>query len=85
MKKRATWILAYPLIFILGLIFVGPTLPIDISVLLISSIVAAIGLSPSNHSLFEVRPLFAALRSTVFTRIKALASLRLHPRAKGGS
>ena len=70
MKKWATLILAYPVIFVLALILIGPTIPIDVSVLVISSIIAAIGLSRTDNPLFQVRPILAGWRSGLLARIR---------------
>jgi hypothetical protein len=70
MKKWAIRLLTYPVLFVLALIFIGPTLPIDISILIISSIVAAIGLTTESNSL-SIRPYLAAWRSKVFSILKA--------------
>ena len=69
MKKWAVRLLTYPVLLILALIFIGPTIPIDISILIITSIVAAIGLSTENSAL-SVRPYLAIWRSKVLSMLK---------------
>ena len=69
MRKWAISILAYPVIFVLALIFIGPTIPIDISILIISAIVAAIGLSKEGNAP-QIRPYLAAWRSRVLSLLK---------------
>jgi hypothetical protein len=68
MRKWAIRLLTYPIIFVLALIFIGPTLPIDISVLIISSIVAAIGLTTASNTL-SIRPYLSAWRSKVLSAL----------------
>lgn len=70
MKKWAIRLLTYPVLFILVLIFVGPTLPIDVSILIISSIVAAIGLSV-NDEVLPIRTYLAAWRSRVLSLLRS--------------
>lgn len=70
-KKWTTLIMAYPVIFVLALILIGPTIPIDVSVLIISSIVAAIGLSRTDNPLFQIRPILAGWRSGLLARIRS--------------
>ena len=70
MKSWAITILTYPVIFVLALIFVGPTLPIDMSILIISAIVAAIGLSREPGGLLQIRASLAAFRSRVASRLR---------------
>ena len=70
MKKWAIGILTYPVIFVLALILIGPTIPIDISILIITTIVAAIGLSKEGDELFQVRLHFAAWRARVLLMLK---------------
>jgi hypothetical protein len=69
MKKWVIRLLAYPALFVLALIFIGPTLPIDISILIITSIIAAIGLS-TEHTGLPVRACLAAWRSKVLGMLK---------------
>jgi hypothetical protein len=69
MRKWAIRLLTYPVLFVLALIFIGPTLPIDISILIISSIVAALGLTTASNTL-PVRPYFAAWRSKVLSALR---------------
>lgn len=69
MKKWAILLLTYPVLFVLALIFIGPTLPIDISILIISSIVAAIGLTRESSTL-SIRHYLAAWRSRVLSLLK---------------
>jgi len=70
MKKWAIRLLTYPVLFVLALIFIGPTIPIDISILIISSIVAAIGLS-TDGTAFPVRTHIAAWRSKVLSLLRS--------------
>lgn len=70
MKKWATLILTYPVIFVLALILIGPTIPIDVSVLIISTIVAAIGLSSAETPLFRIRAIVGARRLGLCSRIR---------------
>ena len=69
MKKWAIRLLTYPVLVVLALVFIGPTIPIDISILIISSIVAAIGLTTQNYAP-SVRPYFAAWRSKFLSILK---------------
>lgn len=69
MRKWAIRLLAYPVLFVLALIFIGPTLPIDISILIITSIVAAIGLS-TEHTGLPIRACLAAWWSKVLGMLK---------------
>ena len=70
MKSWAITILTYPVIFVLALILIGPTIPIDISILIISAIVAAIGLSREPAGLFQIRASLAAFRSRIASRLR---------------
>ena len=70
MKKRAMAILTYPVIFVLALIFIGPTIPIDISILIISGIVAAIGLSKEPAALVQIRASLVTFRSKVASLLR---------------
>lgn len=58
-------IVTYPVLAVLTLIFVGPTIPIDLSIIIITSIVAAIGLSASSDG-FALRAHLAAWRAAIF-------------------
>jgi hypothetical protein len=68
-KRWAIRLLTYPAFFVLAVIFIGPTLPIDISILIITSIVAAIGLSTEDTG-FPIRAGLAAWRSKVLGILK---------------
>ena len=70
MKKWAMAILTYPVIFVLALIFIGPTIPIDILILIISGIVAAIGLSKEPAALFQIRASLVTFRSNVASLLR---------------
>jgi len=65
--------LTYPVLFVLALIFIGPTIPIDISILVITSVVAAIGLSTESSAL-PAHAYIVAWRSKVLSMIRAAAS-----------
>jgi hypothetical protein len=67
LKSWTMRLLTYPVLLVLALIFVGPTLPIDISILIITSIVGAIGLSTRG---FPIRGYLAAWRSKVLEMLK---------------
>jgi hypothetical protein len=69
-KTWAIRLLTYPVLLVLAVIFIGPTLPIDISILIITSIIAAIGLS-TEHTGFPIRASLAAWRSKVLGILKA--------------
>jgi hypothetical protein len=69
MKKWAIRLLTYPVLLVLALIFIGPTLPIDISILIISSIVAAIGLTTKSNTL-SIPLYLAAWRSKVLSMLE---------------
>jgi len=70
-KKWAIRFLAYPVVFILAAIFISPTIPIDISILIISAIVAWIGLSDETAALHQVRLHITAWRSKIISKLKA--------------
>ncbi len=64
MKELAIRLVTYPVLVILTLVLVGPTIPIDISILLITSIVAAMGLSGKGDA-SVLRSYTAAWRAQV--------------------
>jgi hypothetical protein len=69
MRKWAIRLVTYPVLVVLTLIFVGPTLPLDISILIISSIVAAIGLTKAGNTL-SIRIYLAAWRSRILSALR---------------
>ncbi len=70
MRHWALLILAYPVIFVLAVIFISPTIPIDISIVIIASLVAALGLSRESQAIFRIRPALAAWRVKILFVLK---------------
>jgi hypothetical protein len=69
MKKWVIRLLTYPVLLILALIFIGPTIRIDISILIISSIVAAIGLTTESNVL-PIRSYLGTWRVRVWSMLR---------------
>jgi hypothetical protein len=65
MKQLAIRLLTYPVLIILTLIFVGPTIPFDLSILLITTIFATMGFSEKTDAL-GLRAYLAAWRAKIF-------------------
>jgi hypothetical protein len=69
MKKWVIRLLTYPVLLVLAFIFIGPTIPIDISILIISSIVAAIGLTAETNVL-PIRSYLGTWRVRVWSMLR---------------
>jgi hypothetical protein len=70
MRDWVIRLITYPVLLVLALIFIGPTIPIDISILIITALVAMLGLSKGPHVLFGLRAYLAEWRRTVLARLK---------------
>jgi hypothetical protein len=69
MRSWAIRLITYPVVFLLALILIGPTFPIDMSILLITGIVAMLGLSNETSVLLDFRPHLAEWRRSVLARL----------------
>ncbi len=70
-RHWAIRLITYPVIFVLALILIGPTIPIDMSILLITGIVAMLGLSKGSAVLLDFRPHLAHWRRSVLARFRS--------------
>lgn len=71
MRDWAIRLITYPVLMVLALIFVGPTIPLDVSILIITALVAMLGLSRQPNALPAARAHLTACRRTIFARLKA--------------
>lgn len=69
MRGWALRLVTYPVLLVLALIFVGPTIPIDLSILIITALLAMLGLSREPHALLAVRSLFVQFRRAIIGRL----------------
>jgi hypothetical protein len=70
MRGWAIRLVTYPVLLVLALIFIGPTIPIDMSILIITALVAMLGLSKEPHVGLGIRSYLAQWRRAIYARLK---------------